>query len=116
MVSQCESEASIDNGTESGCCRLRPLPQRLGDGGFIIAKFPPGVAAQRGTKCGSFRRRLWISKYCGIPQLHVDLNQDQTAQQKSRIARCVFSKKPLGLYVMGRLRIRRVQKQIRVSR
>lgn len=116
MVTQRESEASIDNGTESGCCRLRPLPQRLGDGGFIIAEFPPGVAAQRGTKCGSFRRCLRISKYRGISQLHVDLDQHQTAQQKSRIARCVFSEEPLGLSVMRRLRIRRVQKQIRVSR
>lgn len=83
VVTQGEGEAGVDEVAKGAGCFGCPVPERFGDFGFVVSKHPGGMGAQGVAEGGGFLGGLGFFENGGIAELHVDLDEHETAEQEA---------------------------------
>lgn len=115
VVAEGEGEAGVDDVAEAGGRFGGPVPEGFGDFGFVVAELPGGIDAEGIAEGGGFLGGLGLFEDGRIAKLHVKLHQHEAAEQEALLSRCLLLKEPLGGLMIGRIRVRRVEEEVRVS-
>lgn len=115
VVPEGEGEAGVDDVAEAGGGLGGPIPERLGDLGFVVAKLPGGVGAEGIAESGRFLGGLGLLEHRWIAELHVEFHQHEAAEQEALLSRCLLLKEPLRGLMVRRIGVRSVKKEVRVG-
>ena len=100
MVSKGEGESGVNDLAESGGGPAGPVPERLGDCRFVVAKFPGGMSAERVAEGGRFAGRFGLLEYSRVSELHVNFHQHRTTKKETLISASLLLKETLGSLMM----------------
>lgn len=81
-----EGKAGVDDVAEAGGGLGGPVPERLGDLGFVVAKLPGGVGAESVAEGCRFLGGLGLLEHRWIAELHVKLHEHETAEQEALLS------------------------------
>ena len=115
VMPKSEGEAGVDDVAEAVGGLGGPVPEGFGDFGFVVAELPGGIGTEGIAESVSFLGGLGLFEDGRIAKLHVDLQQNETAEQEALLSRCFLLKEPLGGLVIGRIRVCRVEEEVCVG-
>lgn len=116
VVPKGEREAGVDDLTEASGGLGGPVPEGLGDLGFVVAELPGGIRAEGIAEGRGFLGCLGHFEDGWIAELHVEFHQHEAAEQEALLSRSILLKEPLGGVVLRRIGVRGVEEEVRVSR
>lgn len=86
VVPEGEGEAGVDDVAEASGRLGGPVPERLGDLGFVVAKLPGRVAAESVAEGGRLLGCHGLLEHRWIAELHVEFHQRKAAEQEALLS------------------------------
>lgn len=115
VVAQRVGQAGIEGLVEILGGESRPVPKLGPHFRLVVAEFPQRMPPQGPAKCRRLGGRSGLGEHRRVAELHVDLDQDQPAQQEAAATLGFFIEEFPRCGMVRRIRVGRIQKQVAVG-
>lgn len=86
VMTKGQGKAGVDDVAEAGRGLGGPIPKRLGNIRFVVTELPGRIGSESVAEGGGFLGGLGLFEDGGVAELHVELHQDQTAEQEALLS------------------------------